>query len=59
MYKTYKDAKGIEYVVDRFGLPKKGEFFLSGAIPEVYKAPNDLTVKYWVLRRKNVKRKRS
>ncbi len=22
--------------------PKKGEFFLSGAIPEVYRAPNDL-----------------
>lgn len=26
--------------------PKRGEYFISGAIPEVYKAPNDLTEKY-------------
>jgi hypothetical protein len=23
--------------------PKKGEYYISGAIPEVYKAPNDLS----------------
>ena len=33
-----------------FRPPKKGEWFLSGAIPEAYFAPNDLTVSYFILR---------
>lgn len=28
--------------------PKKGEFFISGAIPEVYQAPNDLSYEYHI-----------
>jgi len=30
--------------------PKKGEWYLSGATPEAYKAPNDLTAEYHILR---------
>ncbi len=33
---------------DQFRCPKKGEYFLSGAIPMAYLAPNDLTCKYWI-----------
>lgn len=29
--------------------PKKGEYFLSGAIPEVYLATNDLTTEYHIM----------
>jgi hypothetical protein len=29
--------------------PRKGEFFLSGAIPEVYDAPNDLRTPYHIM----------
>ncbi len=28
--------------------PKKGEYFLSGAIPMAYKAPNDLSTVYYI-----------
>lgn len=31
-----------------FREPKKGEWFISGAIPEAYQAPNDLSTKYWI-----------
>lgn len=34
-----------------FRAPKKGEFYLSGAIPEVYKSPNDLESKFHIVRR--------
>ena len=30
--------------------PKKGEYYLSGAIPEAYRAPNDLTVSHHIAR---------
>lgn len=33
---------------NEFRAPKKGEFYLSGIIPEVYKAPNDLTQKFFI-----------
>jgi hypothetical protein len=29
--------------------PKKGEFFVSGAIPQVYRAENDLTMTYLII----------
>jgi hypothetical protein len=32
----------------QFRCPKKGEWFLSGAIPAAYKAPNDLSQEYWI-----------
>ena len=31
-----------------FRCPKKGELYLSGAIPGAYKAPNDLNHEYWI-----------
>jgi len=31
-----------------FRPPKKGEFYLSGAIIEAYRAPNDLSQAYWI-----------
>lgn len=30
--------------------PKKGEYYISGAIPEIYKAPADLSSEYHVVR---------
>ncbi len=29
--------------------PRKGEWFLSGAIPTAYRAPNDLSTRYHIL----------
>lgn len=29
--------------------PKRGEYYLSGAIPQAYKAPNDLTIEYEIV----------
>jgi hypothetical protein len=31
-----------------FRCPRKGEYFLSGAIIEVYQAHNDLTMEYYI-----------
>ena len=36
--------------------PRKGEYFLSGAIPEAYIAFNDLSVKYYILKQVKVKK---
>lgn len=33
-----------------FRPPKAGEWYLSGAIPECYRAPNDLTTAYQIVR---------
>ena len=33
-----------------FRQPKKGEWYLSGAIIEAYKAPNDLSTKFHIVR---------
>ena len=38
--------------------PKKGEYFLSGAIPEVYKAFNDMTTPYNIMREATELKKR-
>ena len=32
----------------RYREPKQGEWFISGAIPEAYQAPNDLSTKYQI-----------
>jgi hypothetical protein len=34
----------------QFRAPRKGEYYLSGAIPEAYLAPNDLSTAYAILR---------
>ena len=33
-----------------FRAPRKGEYYLSGAIIGAYRAPNDFTQKYWLAR---------
>lgn len=30
--------------------PKKGEWYISGAIPQAYRAPNDLSFDYYIAR---------
>ncbi len=41
--------KRIYACIGEYRCPKKDEFYLSGAIPEVYKAPNDLSMKYHIM----------
>lgn len=53
--KIYRSGDSIvdkRYFINsgEFRQPKKGEFFLSGAIVESYKAFNDLTISYWIAR---------
>jgi hypothetical protein len=33
----------------RVGLPRKGDWYISGAIPMAYRAPNDLSSSYMVV----------
>jgi hypothetical protein len=33
----------------RKGKPKKGDWYVSGAIPEAYRATNDLDTEYWII----------
>lgn len=40
------------YEVVGYRKPLKGEYYLSGAIPEAYLAPNDLSTEYLVVRKK-------
>jgi len=35
---------------NEFRAPKKGEYYLSGAVPFAYKAPNDLSTKYRIMK---------
>lgn len=35
--------------------PKRGEWYLSGAIPAAYQAPNDLTTPFHILRLVNIR----
>jgi hypothetical protein len=39
---TYAVATG------EFRPPRQGEWYLSGAIPAAYRAPNDLSTPYWI-----------
>lgn len=46
---TSPDAPGMTFVrTGEHRPPKKGEWFLSGAIVEAYQAPNDLSAPYWL-----------
>jgi hypothetical protein len=38
------------YEVVGFQTPKKGDYFLSGAVVQAYKAENDLNTFYWVVK---------
>jgi hypothetical protein len=39
-----------------FRCPKKGEWYLSGAIPVAYQAPNDLTTEYHIMKIVKIRR---
>ena len=47
---TFENLGRAEYDVIGFREPKKGEYYLSGAIVVAYVAPNDLTSKYHVVK---------
>ena len=49
----FKGLKAINSGV--FRAPKKGEWYLSGAIPCAYQSPNDLSTKYWIAQLVRVK----
>lgn len=54
-FDSYVEARRAGYEAVAVGTaskrcPKKGEWFLSGAIPQGYKAPNDLGDEYNILR---------
>jgi len=42
------EIKGVK--AGEFRAPKKGEWYLSGAIPQVWRAPNDLTQEFIICR---------
>lgn len=48
-----RDYRGT--VTGEFRAPKKGEWYLSGAIPTVYRAPNDLSTNFMICRIAKVK----
>lgn len=37
------------FIKTTYRKPKSGEYFLSGAIPEVYQATNDLSTSFWIM----------
>jgi hypothetical protein len=41
-------TRGSYRATGEFRPPLRGEFFLSGAIVEAYRAPNDLSTPYWI-----------
>jgi hypothetical protein len=44
-----KDTRDLRYkATGEFRPPKKGEFYLSGAIITAYRAPNDLGTAHWI-----------
>ena len=47
----FEGLKGL-YFYDSpgFRAPKRGEFFLSGAIPQAYRARNDFSLTYLIVR---------
>lgn len=48
----YSVISGPPYVkTGEFRPPKRGEYYLSGAIPTAYYAPNDLTQAFYIMRR--------
>jgi len=46
--KIQQNFKAIK--TGEYRAPKKGEWYLSGAIPEAWKAKNDLSSKYFILK---------
>ena len=46
--KQFHVPNNCEYDVLGYRAPKKGEWYLSGAMPSMYKAPNDLGMEFLV-----------
>ena len=42
------DGSAMAINSNKYRCPKKGEWYLSGAIPMAYKAPNDLTQEFFI-----------
>lgn len=47
-YMPNRNIKAV--MIGRIRPPKKGEWYLSGAIPTAYRAPNDLTTSYHIMK---------
>jgi hypothetical protein len=47
---TVLKEKGLYVRTGEKRPPRKGEWYLSGAIPNAYRAPNDLSIAYHILR---------
>jgi hypothetical protein len=43
-----KDRNKRYKATGEFRAPKRGEYYLSGAIIQAYRAPNDLSQEYWI-----------
>jgi hypothetical protein len=51
---TEKKQSGVRAVkTGEFRPPKAGEWYLSGAIPEAYRAPNNLSTSFYIVRLKS------
>ena len=44
----FRNGFNLYQATGEFRPPKKGEHYLSGAIVEVYDAPNDLSQPFWI-----------
>jgi len=44
------EAGSFAAKTNEFRAPKKGEYYLSGAVPFAYKAPNDLSDKFRIMK---------
>lgn len=45
------EGSKFSYRYDTLRCPKQGEYYLSGAIPKAYKAPNDLSTEYLIVKK--------
>lgn len=43
-----KDRNKRYKATGEFRAPKRGEYYLSGAVIQAYRAPNDLSTEYWI-----------
>jgi len=49
LYGSLKEQRHLRAIrTGEFRAPRKGEWYLSGAIVEAYRAPNDLTPEYQI-----------
>lgn len=51
------DRQIMAVATNQFRTPKAGEWYLSGAIPEAYRAPNDLSIQHRIAKLVVVRKK--